>query len=79
MHVNNKIYYHIQRKDPNQPYWKIGEVLTVPAGPKNNFIESVLNKELLYRIVNNPLTSNDEIILEELSLYKDFGHVEMLK
>ncbi|QEE15417.1 DUF2441 domain-containing protein [Promethearchaeum syntrophicum] len=45
MQVNNKIYYHIQRKDPNQPYWNIGEVLTGPAGPKNYFIESVLNQE----------------------------------
>ena len=35
--------------------------------------------ELLYRVVNNSLTSNDEIILEELSLNRDFGHVEMLK
>ncbi len=35
--------------------------------------------ELIYRIVNNSLTPNDEIILEELSLYRDFGHVEMLK
>jgi len=35
--------------------------------------------ELIYRIVINSLTSNDEIILEELSLYRDFGHVEMLK
>ena len=35
--------------------------------------------ELIYRIVSNSLTSNDEIILEELSLYRDFGHVEMLK
>jgi sarcosine oxidase subunit beta len=35
--------------------------------------------ELLYRIINNSLTSNDEIILEELSLYRDFGQVEMLK
>ena len=45
MHVNNKNYYHIQRKDPNQPFWKIGDVLTLPTGTKNNFIESVLNKE----------------------------------
>ena len=35
--------------------------------------------ELIYRIVNNSLTSNDEIILEELSLYRDFGHIEILK
>ncbi len=35
--------------------------------------------ELIYRIVNNSLTSNDEIILKELSLYRDFGQVEMLK
>ena len=35
--------------------------------------------ELLYRIINNSLTSNDEIILEELSLYRDFGQEEMLK
>lgn len=35
--------------------------------------------ELIYRIVINSLTSNDEIILDELSLYRDFGHVEILK
>ncbi len=35
--------------------------------------------ELIYRILNNSLTSNDEIILEELSLYRDFGQEEMLK
>ncbi len=45
MHVNNKIYYHIQRKDPNQPFWKIGDVLTVPTGTKNNFIEGMFDKE----------------------------------
>lgn len=35
--------------------------------------------ELIYRIVNNSLTPNDGIILEELSLYRDFGQEEMLK
>ncbi len=45
MHVNNKIYYHIQRKDPNQPFWEIGDVLTVPTGTKNNFIEGMFDTE----------------------------------
>ena len=45
MHVNNKIYYHIQRKDPNQPFRKIGDVLTIPTGTKNNFIEGMFDKE----------------------------------
>ncbi|MHA1560756.1 MAG: NAD(P)/FAD-dependent oxidoreductase [Promethearchaeota archaeon] len=35
--------------------------------------------ELIYRLVINSLTPEDKIILEELSLYRDFGHVEMLK
>jgi len=35
--------------------------------------------ELIYRIVINTLTADDEIILEELSLYRDFGQVELLK
>ena len=35
--------------------------------------------EVISRLIRDVLTEDDKIILEELSLYRDFGQVEMLK
>jgi sarcosine oxidase subunit beta len=35
--------------------------------------------ELLSRVIRDQITEKDLVILEELSLYRDFGHEEMLK
>ena len=35
--------------------------------------------ELVSRLIRDTLTDKDQIILEELSLYRDFGSIELLK